>query len=71
MTLLSTRNDTKRQPQLTRDAWIETALSVLVDEGIEAVQITHLSRRLGRHTRKLLLALQEQRGTSERTAATG
>jgi len=46
MTLLSTRDDAKRQPQLTRDAWIETALSVLVEEGFEAVQITHLARRL-------------------------
>ncbi len=46
MTLLSTRDDAKRVPQLTRDDWIEKALSVLIEDGIEAVQITHLSRLL-------------------------
>jgi len=47
MTLLSTQQEAKRQPQLTRDDWIEQGLSVLVEDGVEAVQITHLSRRLG------------------------
>ena len=47
MSLLSTRGGAKRHPQLTRDDWIEAALAVLVDESIEAVQITQLSRRVG------------------------
>lgn len=46
MALLSTRDDSKRQPQLSRDDWIEAALAVLVEEGFEAVQITQLARRL-------------------------
>lgn len=47
MTLLSTREEAKRQPQLSRDDWIETALAVLAAEGVEGVQITQLARRLG------------------------
>ena len=47
MSLLSTQDEIKRQPQQTRDGWIEAALAVLVEEGIEAVQITQLSKRLG------------------------
>ena len=47
MPLLSTRDETKRAPQLTRDGWIEAALAVLVEEGVEAVQITQLAKRLG------------------------
>ena len=45
--LLSTQDQAKRQPQLTGDDWIEAALLVLVEEGIEAVEITQLARRLG------------------------
>ena len=47
MTVLSTRDEAKRQPQLTRDDWIEAGLAVLVAEGVEQVQITRLSRDLG------------------------
>ena len=46
MALLSTRDDSRRQPQLSRDDWIEAALAVLVEEGFEAGQITQLARRL-------------------------
>lgn len=46
MPLLSTRDETKRAPQQTRDGWIETALAVLVEQGVEAVQITQLAKRL-------------------------
>lgn len=35
-----------RQTQLTRVSWIAEALAVLVDQGIDAVQITALARRL-------------------------
>ena len=47
MPLLSTRNDPKRAPQLTRDDWIEAALSALTEDSIDAVQITQLAKRLG------------------------
>lgn len=47
MTLLSTQDETRRQPQQTRGGWIEAALAVLVEGGIEAVQITQLARHLG------------------------
>ncbi|MDX1710365.1 MAG: TetR/AcrR family transcriptional regulator [Rhodovibrionaceae bacterium] len=46
MTLLSTRDESKRQAQLTRDDWIEAALEVLVGEGVGAVQITSLAKKL-------------------------
>lgn len=46
MTLLSTRDEAQRQPQLTRADWIEAGLAALLAEGIEAVQITQLARRL-------------------------
>lgn len=46
MTLLSTKDKPRRPPQLGPDDWIGTALNVLVEDGIEAVQITALSRRL-------------------------
>ncbi len=45
--LLSTRAEKKRDPQLTRDDWIVAALHVLLNEGIEQVQITRLARELG------------------------
>ena len=47
MTLLSTQTETKKQPQLSRDDWIERALEVLVEDGIHAVQITTLAKKLG------------------------
>lgn len=47
MPLLSTQSETKKQPQLTRDNWIEAALEVLLQEGIHSVQITSLSKLLG------------------------
>ena len=47
MKLLSTQNQRKREPQLSRDDWIVAALGVLMDDGIEAVQITRLARDLG------------------------
>lgn len=46
MTLLSTKDKPKRAAQLGPDDWISAALNVLVAEGIEAVQITTLARRL-------------------------
>ncbi len=46
MKLLSTQNQNRREPQLSRDDWIVAALRVLVDEGIEAVQIARLARDL-------------------------
>jgi len=47
MKLLSTQNLSKREPQLNRGDWIVAALRVLIDDGIEAVQITRLARELG------------------------
>ena len=47
MKLLSTQNQRKREPQLSRDDWIVAALGVLMNDGIEAVQITRLARDLG------------------------
>lgn len=47
MPLLSTRDEAKRPPQQTRDGWIEAALAMLVEEGVEGVQVTQLSKRLG------------------------
>ncbi|MCP5083955.1 MAG: TetR/AcrR family transcriptional regulator [Alphaproteobacteria bacterium] len=47
MKLLSTQNQRKRDPQLNRDDWIVAALGVLIDDGVEAVQITRLARDLG------------------------
>ena len=46
MELLSTRDEKKRDPQLTRDDWIVEALYVLLNEGVEHVQITRLAREL-------------------------
>ena len=46
MKLLSAQNQNKREPQLSRDDWIVAALRVLVEEGIEAVQIAKLARDL-------------------------
>lgn len=47
MPLLSAPKTTTRIPALTRENWIETALVLLVDEGVEAIQVTQLSKRLG------------------------
>jgi len=47
MTLHNPGHVNDRQPRLTGADWIETALRVLKDDGIEAVQITALSRRIG------------------------
>lgn len=45
---LQTRNrPTDRQPRLSADNWIEAALDLLVEDGIDAVQITVLARKLG------------------------
>ncbi|MEM1200547.1 MAG: TetR/AcrR family transcriptional regulator [Pseudomonadota bacterium] len=46
MELLSTRDEKKREPQLNRDDWIVEALHVLLNEGVEHVQITRLAREL-------------------------
>ncbi len=47
MELLSTQSDDDRQPQLTRNDWIKAALDALIADGVEAVQITTLSKSLG------------------------
>lgn len=47
MTLLSTKDKPKRAAQLGPDDWIVAALAMLVNEGIDAVQITALARKLG------------------------
>ncbi len=44
--LLSTRNQPRRAPRLGRDDWIAAGLAVLVEAGVEAVQITVLAKRL-------------------------
>lgn len=44
--LLSTRDDPKPAPRLSPGDWIAAALALLAEEGIEAVQITALARRL-------------------------
>ena len=36
-----------RQARLTRDDWIDAALRLLIDSGVDAVQVTVLSRGLG------------------------
>ena len=46
MTLLSTRNKPARNRQLGPEDWISAALSLLVGQGIDAVQITALARDL-------------------------
>ncbi|SLN52850.1 putative HTH-type transcriptional regulator TtgW [Roseovarius albus] len=46
MPLLSTSQNTARQPRLTGADWVEAALHVLIGNGIEAVQITALARQL-------------------------
>ncbi len=46
MELLSAQNQRKREPQLSREDWIVGGLRVLIDDGIEAVQITRLARDL-------------------------
>lgn len=47
MKLLSTPDQDTREPQLRRNDWIVCALEMLVDEGVESVQITRLARVLG------------------------
>ncbi|MGI9498851.1 MAG: helix-turn-helix domain-containing protein, partial [Geminicoccaceae bacterium] len=44
--LLSTRDSRRYSPRLQRDDWIAAALAVLVESGVEAVQITVLAKRL-------------------------
>jgi len=46
MTLLSTKDKPGRVARLGPDDWIGAALTVLVGEGVEAVQITALARKL-------------------------
>ena len=46
MTLLARPVQPDRQSRLTGDDWIQAALDLLVQDGIEAVQITVLARRL-------------------------
>ncbi len=46
MTLLAPLPKPDRQSRLSAADWIETALSILVENGIDAVQITVLARRL-------------------------
>ena len=46
MTLLSTKDKPARAPTLGPDDWVSAALSVLVDDGVNAVQITALARKL-------------------------
>ena len=46
MPLISNSATASRQPRLTAEDWIEAALSTLVKDGIEAVQITTLARHL-------------------------
>lgn len=46
MKLISTTDLPQREPQLQRDDWIVAGLRVLIDEGIDAVQITRLARDL-------------------------
>lgn len=46
MPLHALSENTPRQPRLTAEDWIEAALDALVEEGIEAVQITVLARRM-------------------------
>lgn len=40
-------DSTDRNSRLTRDDWIEAAQTMLIDSGVEAVQITVLARALG------------------------
>ena len=47
MSLLSTQPNKSRSPRLSREDWLVDALAVLVSRGVDAVQITHLARRLG------------------------
>ena len=46
MELLSTKNATRRKPQLVPDDWIAAALEMLVLHGVESVQITTLATQL-------------------------
>lgn len=46
MAMISTTAKQDRSPRLTAEDWINCALTVLVESGIEAVQITALARRL-------------------------
>ncbi|MEM8773601.1 MAG: TetR/AcrR family transcriptional regulator [Pseudomonadota bacterium] len=46
MALNQTLEKTERQIRLTRDDWIDAALGLLVDRGIDAVQITVLAKHL-------------------------
>ncbi len=47
MPLQTSTRPTARQPRLTSDDWVEAALDALVTDGIDAVQITVLARKLG------------------------
>lgn len=47
MTLHAAPHQSAKPPRLTGADWIAAALKLLVEDGIEAVQITTLSRRLG------------------------
>lgn len=47
MPIQANTRTTDRQPRLTGDDWVEAALALLVQDGIEAVQITVLARKLG------------------------
>lgn len=47
VTLHAPTRESDRQPRLTAADWIVAGLGVLREDGIEAVQITALSRRLG------------------------
>ncbi|WP_299850764.1 TetR/AcrR family transcriptional regulator [uncultured Roseovarius sp.] len=46
MTLHSRRPQPDRQIRLTGDDWIQTALEMLISDGIEAIQITVLARKM-------------------------
>jgi len=43
---VSSRNDNDRRLSLAKSDWLRAGLQVLTDEGIEAVQITRLARKL-------------------------
>jgi len=40
-------NNSKREPQLSRDSWLRHGLEVLRDEGIQGVRVERLARDLG------------------------
>ncbi|MEM9009959.1 MAG: TetR/AcrR family transcriptional regulator [Pseudomonadota bacterium] len=47
MSLLSTRDQPAREPRLGPDDWILAALTALVEQGVDTVQIAALARDLG------------------------